>query len=155
LVPGGGAGELATPPLAPLEPPTPPVACASDAAVVPTRARITTNALPERLLADAAIVTSPSPINRRAGEGFRNQCRRSSLITAAAITRKLIALRPAAKGPSIMSDRDPFAEGERAARENIPAEANPYPGGSDEHALWSAGHERVASAREARESEQG
>lgn len=52
-----------------------------------------------------------------------------------------------------MTDRDPFADGERAARENIPAEANPYLDGSDEHALWAAGHEKVASAAEARESE--
>ena len=49
-----------------------------------------------------------------------------------------------------MTDRDPFAEGERAARENIPAEANPYTDGSDEHALWAAGHEKVAGAIEAR-----
>ncbi|SEN17106.1 hypothetical protein [Bradyrhizobium sp. OK095] len=52
-----------------------------------------------------------------------------------------------------MTDRDPFAEGERAARENIPAGANPYLYGSDEHALWSAGHEKVAASIEARESE--
>jgi hypothetical protein len=57
-----------------------------------------------------------------------------------------------------MTDPDPFAQGERAARENIPAEANPYLDGSDEHALWAAGHEKaghekVASAIEARESE--
>lgn len=52
-----------------------------------------------------------------------------------------------------MTDRDPFAEGERAAREDIPAEANPYHDGSDEHALWAAGHETVAGAREARQSE--
>lgn len=52
-----------------------------------------------------------------------------------------------------MTDRDPFAEGERAARDNIPAEANPYANGSDEHALWSAGHEKVAVAMEASESE--
>ncbi|MFX8301254.1 hypothetical protein ABTL22_19995, partial [Acinetobacter baumannii] len=52
-----------------------------------------------------------------------------------------------------MADRHPFADGERAARENIPAEANPYPDGSDEHALWAAGHEKVASSIEARESE--
>ncbi|SFO70190.1 hypothetical protein SAMN05216330_104248 [Bradyrhizobium sp. Ghvi] len=57
------------------------------------------------------------------------------------------------KGESTMMDRDPFAEGERAARENIPAEANPYPSGSDEHALWAAGHEKVAGTSEARESE--
>lgn len=52
-----------------------------------------------------------------------------------------------------MTDRDPFAEGERAARKNIPAEANPYSDGSDEHALWAAGHEKAAGAIEARESE--
>ena len=51
------------------------------------------------------------------------------------------------------SDPDPFEQGERAARQNIPAEANPYQDGSEEHALWVAGHEKVASAREANESE--
>jgi hypothetical protein len=49
--------------------------------------------------------------------------------------------------------KDPHEEGERAARENIPAEANPYQDGSEEHSLWSAGHERVAGAIEASESE--
>ncbi len=53
----------------------------------------------------------------------------------------------------IMLDRDPFAEGERAARKNIPAEANPYRDGSEEHALWAAGHEKVAGGIEAREGE--
>lgn len=57
------------------------------------------------------------------------------------------------EGKITMTDRDPFAEGERAARENIPAEANPYQDGSDEHALWAAGHEKVAGAGEARQSE--
>ncbi|MBB4368847.1 hypothetical protein GGD63_001626 [Bradyrhizobium sp. cir1] len=52
-----------------------------------------------------------------------------------------------------MTDRDPFAEGERAARERIPAEANPYIDGSDEHALWATGHEKVAGAIDARKSE--
>lgn len=52
-----------------------------------------------------------------------------------------------------MTDRDPFAEGERAASENIPAGANPYQDGSDEHALWAAGHEKVAGAIKARKSE--
>jgi hypothetical protein len=51
------------------------------------------------------------------------------------------------------TDPDPFVEGERAARENIPAEANPYQPGSEQHALWASGHERVASAAEASESE--
>jgi hypothetical protein len=51
------------------------------------------------------------------------------------------------------SDPDPFEQGERAAGQNIPAEANPYRDGSEEHALWAAGHEKVAGAREANESE--
>ena len=51
------------------------------------------------------------------------------------------------------SDPDPFEQGERAARQNIPAEANPYRDGSEQHALWAAGHEKVAGAREANESE--
>jgi hypothetical protein len=50
-------------------------------------------------------------------------------------------------------DPDPFAAGQHAARENIPAEANPYQDGSEEHALWAAGHEQVASAIEAGEAE--
>lgn len=50
-------------------------------------------------------------------------------------------------------DPDPFEAGQRAAREGIPAEANPYQDGSEEHSLWSAGHERVAGAIEASESE--
>ena len=57
------------------------------------------------------------------------------------------------KGASMNPDPDPFEQGERAARQNIPAEANPYQDGSDEHALWAAGHEKVAGAREANESE--
>ncbi len=51
------------------------------------------------------------------------------------------------------SDPDPFEQGEHAARQNIPAEANPYQGDSEERALWAAGHEKVAGAREANESE--
>ena len=39
-------------------------------------------------------------------------------------------------------DPDPFEQGERAAREGIPAEANPYQDGSEQHALWAAGHEK-------------
>ena len=50
-------------------------------------------------------------------------------------------------------DKDPTDEGELAAREGIPAEANPYQDGSQEYSLWSAGHERVATAVEAGESE--
>lgn len=48
---------------------------------------------------------------------------------------------------------DPFEEGQAAAKQDIPAEANPYQDGSEQHALWSAGHERIAGAREAGESE--
>ncbi|MBR1125627.1 hypothetical protein JQ628_29175 [Bradyrhizobium lablabi] len=50
-------------------------------------------------------------------------------------------------------DPDPFEMGQRAARENIPAEANPFQDGSEQHSLWAAGHEKVASAIEASESE--
>jgi hypothetical protein len=50
-------------------------------------------------------------------------------------------------------DPDPFEQGQRAARENIPAEANPYLDGSEQHALWAAGHEQVAGAIEAGEAE--
>jgi hypothetical protein len=51
------------------------------------------------------------------------------------------------------TDPDPFEQGQQAARENIPAGANPYPDGSEQHALWAAGHEQVASATEENESE--
>ena len=50
-------------------------------------------------------------------------------------------------------DPDPFEEGERAARENIPAEANPYLDGTERHALWAAGHEKVAGSAEPNETE--
>jgi hypothetical protein len=51
------------------------------------------------------------------------------------------------------TDTDPFEKGQRAARKNIPAEANPYRDGTDEHSLWAAGHESIAGAAEANESE--
>ncbi len=51
-----------------------------------------------------------------------------------------------------MSD-DPFELGQRAARDGIPAEANPYRDGSEEHSLWAAGHERIAAEIEAGEGE--
>jgi hypothetical protein len=50
-------------------------------------------------------------------------------------------------------DPDPFEQGQRAAREDISAEANPYQDGSEQHALWAAGHEQVAGAAEANQSE--
>ena len=50
-------------------------------------------------------------------------------------------------------DPDPFELGQNAARQNIPAEANPYQDGSEQHALWAAGHEKIDGAREASESE--
>ncbi len=49
------------------------------------------------------------------------------------------------------TDRDPFEEGQRAARKKIPAETNPYQDGSEEHSLWAAGHESIAGAAEANE----
>jgi len=51
------------------------------------------------------------------------------------------------------TDPDPFEQGQHAARQNIPAEANPYNDGSEQHALWAAGHEQIAGAAEASESE--
>lgn len=48
---------------------------------------------------------------------------------------------------------DPSAEGERAARDLIPAEANPYPKDSDAFARWKDGHNRIAAGIEAGESE--
>ena len=50
-------------------------------------------------------------------------------------------------------DPDPFEQGQRAAREDIPAEADPYRDGSEQHALWAAGHEQVAGAAEANQFE--
>ena len=44
------------------------------------------------------------------------------------------------------ADPDAFEQGHRATRENIPAEGNPYQDGSEQRALWAAGHEQVASA---------
>ena len=52
-----------------------------------------------------------------------------------------------------MTDKDPFEEGRRAARKNIPAEGNPYRDGTEEYALWAAGHDQVAVKLEAGESE--
>jgi hypothetical protein len=51
------------------------------------------------------------------------------------------------------TDPDPFELGQRAAQQNVPAEGNPYRDGSEEHALWAAGHERAAGEAEARESD--
>ncbi len=51
------------------------------------------------------------------------------------------------------TDPDPFDEGQQAARKNIPAEANPYRDGTDEHSLWAAGHEEAAGEMQADESE--
>ncbi|WP_409193015.1 hypothetical protein [Bradyrhizobium sp. RDM4] len=81
-------------------------------------------------------------------QAFRNKCRHIALKQAASHSASR-----SQKGKITVTNRDPFAEGESAARDNIPAEAIPYQDGSDEHALWAAGHEKIASAREARESE--
>ena len=53
------------------------------------------------------------------------------------------------------SDPDPFEQGQQAARANIPAGGNPYQDGSEQHALWAAGHEQIAGPAEADESEDG
>ncbi|WP_022722150.1 hypothetical protein [Rhodopseudomonas sp. B29] len=51
------------------------------------------------------------------------------------------------------ADPDPYEQGQSAARDGIPAEANPYQDGSEQHSLWAAGHEQIATAIEAGESE--
>ncbi len=51
------------------------------------------------------------------------------------------------------TDPDPYDQGRRAARENIPAEANPYQDGPEQHSLLATGHEQIAGAIEASESE--
>jgi len=51
------------------------------------------------------------------------------------------------------ADPDPFEEGQQAARKNIPAEGNPYRDGSEQHALWAAGHESIAGDADAGGSE--
>jgi hypothetical protein len=51
------------------------------------------------------------------------------------------------------NDPDPFEEGQRAARAKIPAEANPYRDGTEQHSLWAAGHEQVASSIDAQRAE--
>jgi hypothetical protein len=51
-------------------------------------------------------------------------------------------------------DPDPFEEGQTAASNNLPAGANPYQDGSEQHALWAAGHEQVAGEAEPDEAEE-
>lgn len=51
------------------------------------------------------------------------------------------------------TEPDPFDQGERAARDNIPAAGNPYQDGSEQHSLWAAGHEKAAGETEAGEAE--
>jgi len=58
------------------------------------------------------------------------------------------------EGDFMRTDPDPFEQGQRAAREGIFAEGNPYQDGTEQHALWAAGHEQVASTIEATESEE-
>ena len=49
-------------------------------------------------------------------------------------------------------DPDPFEEGQRAARNKIPAEGNPYRDGSEQHSLWATGHEEATGEAGADES---
>jgi hypothetical protein len=49
--------------------------------------------------------------------------------------------------------KDPLKEGKLAALDNVPAGANPYPSGTNEHALWKNGYDVQAAAKEAGESE--
>lgn len=50
---------------------------------------------------------------------------------------------------------NPYEAGMRAAAENIPAEANPFAKGTEDYQQWRAGHDVVATAEEAGESEGG
>jgi hypothetical protein len=52
-----------------------------------------------------------------------------------------------------MTDPDRFEKGQRAARNKIVAEANPYRDGSEQHAPWAAGRESIGGEVEAGESE--
>ena len=53
------------------------------------------------------------------------------------------------------SDPDPFEQGERAAARTFRRKPIRIGMAASEHALWAAGHEKVAGAREANESEGG
>ena len=79
LVPGGDDGALATPPVDPLEPAAPPVACANDTAGIAARLRITINIFVETVAAELAIGNSPLAVNRCGSGRFRNKCRSISL----------------------------------------------------------------------------
>jgi hypothetical protein len=75
------------------------------------------------------------------------------LIRDAKSSQKIIIRKSRAEKQIMTTDPDPYEQGQRAAREKIPAEGNPYQDGSQEHSLWAAGHEEVAGAAEADESE--
>src|SRR6187402_1662246 len=75
LVPGGGAGELATPPVDPLEP----VACANDIAGIAARLRITIKVFVEMVASELAIGNAPLAGNDPDQDPFRNKCRHISL----------------------------------------------------------------------------
>ena len=78
----------------------------------------------------------------------RTRSARAHRLSKASVKTDLI------KETKIMTtDPDPFEQGQHAARKNIPAEGNPYRDGSEEHALWAAGHEEAAGEAEANESE--
>ncbi|MBA2402781.1 MAG: hypothetical protein H0V72_29610 [Bradyrhizobium sp.] len=86
---------------------------------------------------------------------LKDALRKSARLSKTAAPSKEIK-GPRSKNPEggiMTTDPDPFEQGQRAARENIPAEANPYQDGGEQHALWAAGHEKVASAAEANEAE--
>jgi hypothetical protein len=76
-----------------------------------------------------------------------------SLSTAEPFRRRRVEIEPVEETEIMTTDPDPFEQGQHAARQSIPAEANPYRDGSEEHSLWAAGHERVAGEAEAGEAE--
>jgi len=82
---------------------------------------------------------------------LKDALRKSATLSDTASKRKTIE--SIEEGHAMTTDPDPFEQGQRAARQNIPAGANPYQDGSEQHSLWAAGHEKSAGEMEAKQSE--
>ncbi|WP_165936111.1 MULTISPECIES: hypothetical protein [unclassified Bradyrhizobium] len=92
----------------------------------------------EPLADDLAIGSPPLPVNGRYQELFRNKCRHISLKAREANH----------------DDRSrSLCRGRARRARKYSGRSQSYLNGSDEHALWAAGHEKVAGAIEARKSE--
>jgi hypothetical protein len=75
------------------------------------------------------------------------------LSTPEPFRRGRVEIGPVEETEIMTTDPDPFEQGQHAARQSIPAEGNPYRDGSEEQAVWAAGHEQVAGEAEAGEAE--